>query len=97
MYLLTPSAVTDEDHVCQSCGGGEPKPCHTFDVLGAETATWLQALRHDYQASFRFAALGNKQFVIIKSSHVRINKLFVVMNTVKHGAEDIRSLRAKPL
>ena len=32
-----------------------PKPWHAFDVLGAETAMRLQALRHDYQASLRLA------------------------------------------
>ena len=55
-YLLTPSKIT-----CDKLAGGHPgpKPWHTFDILGAETATRLLALRHDYQALLRFAALGN--------------------------------------
>ena len=61
--------VTDEDHVCKLAGGPRgPKLWHTFDVPRAETATRLpsitawghhRALRHDYQASLRFAVLGN--------------------------------------
>ena len=51
-YLLTPSKT-----MCAKLAGGSrgPKLWHTFDVLGAETATWLQALRYDYQASLRSA------------------------------------------
>ena len=41
-----------------------PKPRHTFDILRAETAMRLQALRQDYQASLLFAALGNYKLII---------------------------------
>ena len=41
-------------------GGAPGAKTVTFDILGAGTAMRLQALRHDYQASLRFAALGNK-------------------------------------
>ena len=42
---------------CAKLAGGPrgPKPGHTFDFLGAETATRLQALRHNYQASLHLA------------------------------------------
>ena len=42
-----------------------PKPCRTFDVLGAETATQY-TLCHDYQALLRFAALGNKHLKMVQ-------------------------------
>ena len=43
--------------MCAKLAGGPQgtKPWHTFDFLGAETATRLQALHHDYQASLRSA------------------------------------------
>ena len=56
--------------VCAKFAGGPQgrKPWHTFDVLGAETATWLQALRHDYQALVHFAAFGNQTSPITKGN-----------------------------
>ena len=49
------STVTDEDHVCQTCGAGRGRGPKPFAVLGAKTALRLQALRHDYRASLRSA------------------------------------------
>ena len=59
--------VTDEDHVYQTCGGGArgPKPWHTFDILRTETATRLQAVRHDYQASLCSAITEEAQWNVL--------------------------------
>ena len=78
-YLLTPSAVTDEDHVCQTCRevpGGQNRDIHL--TFSGPDCNALQALRHDYQASLRFAALGNncvqgvKIQILIVSSGIKL-------------------------
>ena len=49
--------VTDEDHVCQNCRGapgGQNRDIH-LTFRGRD----CNALRHDYQASLHFTALGN--------------------------------------
>ena len=57
--------------MCAKLAGGPrgPKLWHTFDVLGAETATQY-TLRHDYQALLRFAALGNDYGIWLRPSRV---------------------------
>ena len=68
-YVCT-HPVTDEDHMCQTYGGpleaktmtyiwhSRGRDCNTATKYHRVTSA-LRVLRHDYQASLHFAALGN--------------------------------------
>ena len=70
-----------------------PKPWHTFDVPRAETATRLpsttawrhhQALRHNYQASLCFTALG--KYVLVSKMFLFLGESFILLRIAQISA-----------
>ena len=68
---------------------------HTFDVLGAETATRLQVLCHDYQASLHSAIKGLKEKLILVKVAIQLlqSLTFIIVLTKLKGPMPYQLMR----
>ena len=75
-YLLTPSAVTDEDHVCQNCRGapgGQNRDIHlTFSGPRLQHATGATSRLPSLAALSNNCVQGVKIQILIVSSGIKL-------------------------